>query len=234
MDIEGKHFPDEEDEHSSKAGKRFGKILFRVLAVCSAIVYIIFFVRIFSSCDSKLLENINFSDKAVELYKESPEDFVTYQINTKDFMEYYGKIVLSDVIYAETAGELEIGVKYNTDITDTAQESGEAFEEYPLIYRLFDQKGNEYSVCQRINVKKGSYKYERICFEGLNIDFTENYLNTKKYFASGEDVYYDTEESSGGEKYTLEIYNPVTDQTNKFVIYDNNTSYELFEFEPNR
>ena len=49
MDIEGKHFPDEEDEYSIKTGKksknRFGKIVFRFLALCSAAVYILFFIR---------------------------------------------------------------------------------------------------------------------------------------------------------------------------------------------
>ena len=34
MDVEGLHFPEEEDEHSSKAGKKIGKIIFRVLAFC--------------------------------------------------------------------------------------------------------------------------------------------------------------------------------------------------------
>ena len=243
MDIEGKHFPDEEDEYSIKTGKkskkRFGKIVFRVLAICSALVYILFFIRIFSSCDSTLLEEVTFSDKAVGIYYESPKDFVVYKINTKDFMEYYGTITLSNVMYAQTAGELEIGVKYNTKITDPAKqnvsvENPENIPEFPLVYKLKDQKGNEYPVCNRVNVEKGSYKFERISFSGLKIDFTDNYLNTDKYYASGEGVHFDTEETEGGEKYTLEIYNPVTKETKSFVIYDNNTSYKSVEYEPNR
>ena len=102
MDIEGKHFPDEEDEHSSKTGKRISKIVFRVLAICSAVAYIICFARIFSSCDSSLLEKITFSENALDLYYDAPDKFVTYKINTKDFMEYYGTITLSNVHYAET------------------------------------------------------------------------------------------------------------------------------------
>lgn len=239
MDIEGKHFPDEEDEHSSKTGKKLGKIGFRILVVCSAIVYIICFARIFSSCDSKLLEDITFSDKAVQKYYESPDDFMVYKINTRDFMEYYGTITLSDVFYAETAGELEIGIKYNTKITDAEKqnvslEEGAVMEEYPLVYSLTDQKGNKYEVCNRINTKKGSYKFERVSFSGLKIDFTNNYLNKGEYYASGEGVYFETEESVSGEKYTLEIYNPVTKESKKFVIYDNNTSYQSHEYEPSK
>ncbi len=233
MDIEGKHFPDEEDEHSSKTGKRISKIVFRVLAICSAAAYIICFARIFSSCDSSLLEKITFSENALDLYYDSPDKFVTYKINTKDFMEYYGTITLSNVVYAETAGELEIGVKYNTKITDAEKNNANGeFESYPLVYRLYDQKGNEYQPCNRINTEKGRYKFERISFSGLKIDFSENDLNTNEYYASGEDVFFDTEETESGEKYTLEIYNPVTKETKKFVIYDNHTTYKLIEFKP--
>ncbi len=239
MDIEGKHFPDEEDEHSSKIGKRIGKIGFRVLVICSALVYIVCFARIFSSCDAPLLEEITFSDKAVQKYNESPSDFVVYKINTRDFMEYYGTITLSDVFYAETAGELEIGIKYNTKITDAEKQnvsvdSETTLSEFPLVYKLTDQKGNEYQICNRINTEKGSYKFERVSFSGLKIDFTNNYLNKGEYYASGEGIYFETEESVGGEKYVLEIYNSVTKETKSFVIYDNNTSYQSHEFKPNK
>lgn len=237
MDIEGKYFPDEEDEHSSKTGKKIGKIIFRILAISSAIVYIICFARIFSSCDSSMLDDVTFSQKALEIYYENPQDFEVYKVNTKDFMEYYGTITLSDIYYAKTAGELEIGIKYNTKITDAEKQnvsmaSSVQLDEFPLVYSLVDHKGNEYEICNRINDKQGSYKFERVSFSGLKIDFTNNYLNTNEYFASGEDVYYETEESEGGEKYTLKIYNPVTKETKSFVIYDNNTSYRAFEFKP--
>lgn len=237
MDIEGKYFPDEEDEHESKTGKKIGKIVFRVLAICSAVVYAICFARIFSSCDSAMLDDITFSDKAIEKYYQSPEDFKVYQINTRDFMEYYGTITLSDIYYAETAGELEIGIKYNVKITDAEKqnvsvEGGTELDEFPLVYRLIDQKGNEYTVCNRINDSNGSYKFERISFSNLKIDFTNNYLNTNEIYASGEGIHFETEESESGEKYTLEIYNPVTKETKSFVIYDNNTSYREYKFTP--
>ena len=239
MDIEGKHFPDEEDEHESKTGKKIGKIVFRILALCSAIVYVICFARIFSSCDSAILDDITFSDKAIEKYNQSPKDFKVYQINTRDFMEYYGTITLSDIFYAESVGELEIGIKYNTKITDAKKQnisidSENALEDFPLVYRLKDKNGNEYEVCNRINDAKGSYKFERVSFSGLNIDFTNNYLNTNEYFASGEGIYFETDESEGGEKYVLEIYNPITKETKSFVIYDNNTSYREYEFKPGK
>jgi hypothetical protein len=175
---------------------------------------------------------VTFSKKAIDIYNESPKDFVVYQINTKEFMDYYGKITLSDIMYAETAGELEIGIKYNSKITET--ESSNSVEPFSLVYKLYDNKGNEYEICNRINTEKGSYKYERVSFGGLKIDFTDNYLNTHEYYASGEGVYFETEDSAGGEKYTLEIFNPITNHSEKFVIDDNNTSYKAFDFEPVR
>ncbi len=232
MDIEGKHFPDEEEEGKSKTAKRVGKYCFRFLAVCSAVVYIFCFIRIFSSCDAPLLEEVKFSDKAVQMYYDSPKDFVTYQIYTKDFMEHFGRITLSNIVYAETAGEIEIGIKYNPKITENDNYSNE-IADFPLVYKLTDKNGNEFKICNRVNTQKGSYKFERVCFEGLKMDFTYNYLNTGENYASGEGVWFETEDSSGGEKYTLEIYNPITNESNKFVIYDNNTPYETYEYKPN-
>jgi hypothetical protein len=235
MDIEGKHFPDEEDEHESKTGKKIGKIVFRVLAFCSMVVYIICFARIFSSCDSSLLEKITFSEKANQIYNNDPENFAVYKINTKDFMEYYGTIVLSDVYYAETAEEIEIGIKYNTKITsvDDSELSGSSLGEYPLVYTLVDGKGNKYQLSNRISVKKGSYKFERVAFSGLKIDFSRNYLNVSEE-VSGEGTFFESEEGKNAEKYTLEIYNPVTKETKSFVIYDNQTSYKPYDFEPSK
>jgi hypothetical protein len=234
MDFEGKHFPDEEEEQGSSKSKLIRKIFFRFLVFCSLAVYIICFARIFSSCDASLLDDVTFSEKAVELYKKDPDNFKTYKINTKDFMEYYGTITISEVVYAETAGEIEIGIKYNKKITDLEKNnvSGE-FEDFPLIYRLYDQKGKKFFVCNRINTSKGSYKFERVCFSGVQIDFAENYLNVSEALVSGEDIYFETDETSKGQKYTLEIFNPILEKSDKFVIYDNNTSYKEIKYVPN-
>ena len=102
-----------------------------------------------------------------------------------------------------------------------------------MIYRLYDQKGNEFNVCNRINTSKGSYKFERVCFSGVKIDFTENYLNVSEALVSGEDIYFETDETSKGQKYTLEIINPILEKSDKFVIYDNNTSYKEIKYVPN-
>ena len=51
---------------------------------------------------------------------------------------------------------------------------------------------------------------------------------------SGEGIFFESEEGKNGEKYTLEIYNPVTKETKSFVIYDNQTSYKPCDFEPSK
>lgn len=237
MDIEGKYFPDEEDENQSKGWKKTKKVFKYLFYTVALLVYIIFFVRIFLSCDAELLEEIHLSDKAVQLYEQDKKSFEIYAINTKEFMNYDGTVQLKGNVYAKTANELEIGIKYNNKITKDS--AGNTADGYVLEYYLRDSKNNIYEVCNRVSETKNSYKYERVSFGGVELPLEQNDLNVSRDLSaeasgaviddvSDDDALY--EDESGNIRYYLVIKNPITNTTEELLIYDNSTTYRAIEY----
>ena len=161
----------QEEEYTSGYGEpskayRIVKGCFKgILYGASALVWILVFYVIFTTRESKLMDQMHFTD-ATRTLAEKTEDYRVYQIYPADFMNQGGSIELGNVYYARETGELEFGVKYNKKLTDGNTTDG-------IRYVLTDQDGNEYPV-ERIETDViGRYGYARVCFSGLSIPVEE-------------------------------------------------------------
>lgn len=162
----------QEEEYTSGYGEpskayRIVKGCFKgALYGASALVWIVMLYVIFANRESKLMEQMHFTDATRNLAKQT-EDYRVYQINPADFMSRDGSIELRGFYYARETGELEFCVKYNKKLTDGNTEDG-------IRYVLTDQDGEEYAI-ERIETDAiGRYGYARICFGGLSIPVTED------------------------------------------------------------
>lgn len=163
----------QEEDYTGSYGEQPSKA-YRVVKGCfkgvlygaSALVWILIFYVIFTTRESKLMDQMYFTD-ATRSVASKNEDYRVYQLYPADFMNQDGSIELGNVYYAKETGELEIGVKYNKKLTGGNTEDG-------IRYVLTDQDGNEYSIRQLKTDVIGRYGYARICFEGLSIPVEED------------------------------------------------------------
>ena len=157
----------QEEEHTSGYGEpskayRVVKGCFKgILYGASALVWILIFYVIFTTRESKLMDQMHFTDATRDLAKQT-ENYRVYQIYPADFMNQGGSIELGNVYYARETGELEIGVKYNKKMTDGNTKDG-------IRYVLTDQDGKEYAIKRIETDVIGRYGYARICFGELSL-----------------------------------------------------------------
>lgn len=137
-----------------------------LLYSASALVWILVFYVIFTTRESKLMDQMIFTDRTRNFADQTAEDYRVYQLYPADFMNQDGSIELGNLYYARETGELEIGIKYNKKLTDNNTEDG-------IRYVLTDQDGTEYRIIQLKTDAIGRYGYARICFEGLSIPVEE-------------------------------------------------------------
>ena len=218
MDYRGDYFADDENEGLSQKAikrKKIRRIIFYGLVF---IIYLIVFIRFARSCDADLINNVYLSDEARDMFKSDSDGFVLYRVNTKEFMNYDGTLQLKNVVYSETAKEMEIGVKYR-EKADTPEDV------FSLVYTLGDNLDTKYEICSRVSKKKNGYVYERISFKRVELDLQYNYLNR-----SSEDEAYDGYSEEKSERNRI-IYLTVSDSfsgtsEDPITVYDNSTSYE--------
>lgn len=187
MDYEGNYFPDEEEEELPRAKKIRKKVIRYCFYSLIIAVYVIAFAVIFANCEHKIYEEYIFSEKANELYKASPKEFAVYEMFPRVFMNYDGSVQISGVAYAETANELELGIKYNKNLL--INEKGEGPE-----FSLVDSDGKVYKICNTEKASKGRYNYLRLCFEDVELDLDSNvYINSEASTATdGEGEMFET------------------------------------------
>jgi len=76
---------------------------------------------------------------------------------------------LYNVDYADEYDLLELGIKFNSKLTNDDQ--GDC-----LSYTLTDSNGNSYQMVNKITDSGGRYGFARICFEQVDIDLDSNDL----------------------------------------------------------
>lgn len=215
MDYKGNYFiDDDQDPHQSKTGKIIKKTLKILLYSISFLIYGIVFYMIFSSCDSGIIDDMYFSDEARETARNNPGSFAVYKLQPSEFMNYDGSIELKHIYYAETANELEIGIKINLKkITKGKKENA-------LVYVLTDSEGNCYTAVNKVTDSNRKYGFVRISFAEVDLSINQNkyykYTTSYDYISEYEDrnIYTNNtsnesseeEEEDAGVKYTLSIY----------------------------
>ncbi len=155
------------DERESKTFRLIKNILKWTVYGLSALVWILILAVVFSTRESKIYEQMMFTE-ATEKLAEQTEDYRVHQVYIKEFMNDSGDITLSSntCYYAPETGELTVGVRYNKKLTDSDTTDS-------IRYVLKDQDGNEYSAVVLDEDAIGRYGYARVCFTGLSLPLAE-------------------------------------------------------------
>lgn len=153
------------DERESKAYRVIRGCFKGVLYGASALVWILVFITIFNTRESKLLSRMYFTD-ATKSIAEATEDYRVYQLHLQDFLNQDGSIRVANIWYAPESGELELGIQYNKKLTDGSTND-------PILYVLKDNSGTEYPLVGFREDAIGRYGYARVCFGGLSIPLQE-------------------------------------------------------------
>ena len=223
--------------------KKLPKYIFFTLV---ALVWIVIFATMALRSNDKLAKTAILSDSARELYASAPEDFEVYEIHTKEFMNRDGTIQLINSVYADSAHELEVGLRISGHLGER------------LYCRIRDDNGHIYGEkfrrTKERNIKltdriKYEYVFERISFGDVYIDLSANIINrTESIDISAEFSKFESEiddysgyiETSKDEptkeqeknRLYFEIFASEDSDTPLFtcVIYDDGTPLELIDF----
>ena len=153
-------------EEPSKAYRVVRGCFKGVLYGASALVWILIFYVIFSTRESKLMDQMVFTDATRNFADKTREEYLVSRLYPADFMNQDGSIEVGGVYYSEGTHELEIGVKYNKKLTDGDTADG-------IRFVLTDQEGTEYLITQLKTDAIGRYGYARICFQGILLPLSE-------------------------------------------------------------
>ncbi len=217
MDYEGNYFPDEEESSQSKGKTVRKKIIRYGFFGLISLIYVVSFAILFTNCELDLYTQITFSKRAQQIYNESPEDFVVYEMYPQVFMNYDGSVQIDCVVYSPTVNELEIGIKYNKKLIVDGNE--------PTFF-LTDTNENSYNVCNVVSDTKGRYVYARISFEQVTLNLEENVYTNPDFSADaeGEGEAYDTL------KFVLTIDYSDSKENEALSIFNSNTAIEIIDF----
>ena len=156
--------------------------LFKAAAICIMLSMLtVLCIRFFVSCDSKIMDDILKTPQIEAAYKASPGDF---EIQKHEIRFWYvsknpaddeesdmgGKILsLSDFYYIPATKNLQISVKFNTEILPDRQTVYSA-DLLPFELYLTDENGTVYSECSAtLYDERFSYGYIRVNFEGIDL-----------------------------------------------------------------
>ena len=174
MSFSDQDFDDVRDERESKTFRVVKNIFKGILYGASALVWILILAVLFTTRESDLYTEKQFTEATQKIAAET-EDYKVHQVIIMDFMNDQGSITISSstCFYAPETGELEMGIKYNKKLTDSDTEDA-------IVYKLVDNNGKEYPVLQIKEDAIGRYGYARVCFGDIhiplddkgNLDFT--------------------------------------------------------------
>lgn len=167
MSFSDQDFDEVRDERESKSFRVVKNIFKGILYGASALVWILILAVLFTTRESDLYTEMQFTD-ATKQIAQATEDYKVHQVIIMDFMNEQGSITLSSstCFYAPETGELEIGVKYNKKLTDSETEDA-------IVYQLVDHDGKVYPVLQVKEDAVGRYGYARVCFGEIEIPVGE-------------------------------------------------------------
>ena len=175
MSFNDQEFDEVRDERESKTFRIIKRSFKILLYGASALVWILIFVVIFATRESDVLDEMVFT-KETQKIAEKNEDYQVDQIIVSDFQNDRSdkiiKISSNTCFYSRETGELEMGIQYNKQLTDSDTSDS-------IQFVLQDQDGNIYPVLQTIEDEIGRFGYIRVCFGGIHIP-TENIEGKEK------------------------------------------------------
>lgn len=165
MSFNDQDFDEVRDDRESKSFRIVKRTFKFILYGASALVWILIFAVIFATRESDLLDDMIFTQETQKI-AESKDDYQVDQIIVSDFQNERSdkiiKISSNTCYYARETGELEMGIQYNKQLTDSDVTDS-------IQFVLQDQNGNIYPVLQTEEDSIGRFGYIRVCFGGIKI-----------------------------------------------------------------
>ena len=162
-------------EEPKKRGFTVGKLLKWAAVALIAVVYIILIARCTMYGDDKIVSKILTNDATLEAYHADPAGFTVeqYGMNNPWIPVEDGRMVeFNNLYHIPAASQLQVSVKYNTDIAPYLGEDG-----LPFRFHLTDDDGNVYDRYFFEQKRKFAYNYIRLCFESITLEDSEKPLN---------------------------------------------------------
>ncbi|MBE6623603.1 MAG: hypothetical protein E7621_05400 [Ruminococcaceae bacterium] len=159
------------------------KKIFKAICICIILtVYIIIFVRFFTSCDSEIVDTLLKTPEIEAAYENSPD---TFEIHSYELTDWYkskpaaddesgnaGKLLSIDkesLYHIPQTKNLQFALKFNLDILENRQAE---YSENNLPFRMYleDEAGNIYeSYSAAVYDEKYSFGYIRINFDNISL-----------------------------------------------------------------
>lgn len=143
MDYDGNELPEEipaERPPQNKVTKIIKKVLkYTFIAIVTA-VWVFILLSIFLRRDDAILETPILSESARTIFGEDKKGFTTYEVHTKEHMNYDGTFQLAENVYAEKANELEVGLRIAWTQLRYCEECGRLYTTEQLDSQKADDK----------------------------------------------------------------------------------------------
>lgn len=217
------------DERESKTFRLLKNILKWTVYGLSALVWILILFTVFSTRESKIYEQMLFTE-ATEEHAKQTEEYRVHQVYIQDFMNDSGDIALSSnsCYYAPETGELTVGIRYNKKLTGSDTTDS-------ILYVLKDQDGNEYPAVIMDEDEIGRYGYARVCFTGLSLPLAEIDSQSKQ---TGDGSFvltltlYSIEDGTLLSSYTAKEGQDIVEiNDSDFVLFDADSPSRMADFE---
>ncbi len=164
--------------------------------------------RVFSSGDTKIAKSFIWKEETIALYNQDPDSFKAYRHEYEYNFTDGGTFSVSNLYFVPSAEQFQFTVRYNNSTLKklmqeynlTEKPSGETF-----VYRLVDNRGNEYTEYEFLTDSKNVYNYRRVVFDGITMpdeNSEEKVLETLTL-----NIYYAKDVLLSEPYATLEIYN---------------------------
>ena len=145
LDFDGNELPEEipaERPPQKKATVIIKKVFKYTFITIVTLVWVFILLSIFLRRDDAILKTPILSANARKIYTENKNDFPIYEVHTKEHMNYDGSFQLETNVYAEKAGELEIGLRIAWTQLRYCEECGRLYTTEQLDSQKAEDKKN--------------------------------------------------------------------------------------------
>ena len=132
-----------------------------IILICACLFY-----RCVSSNDHKIVEKVLMNEAFYNEYEKAPDELTVeqYGMNSPWIAIAEGRLLeFNNLYYIPKLNQLQFSVKYNEDIKYSEN------DKMPLVFKLTDDDGNEYTEYFTEFAERSRYEYVRVCFENVNI-----------------------------------------------------------------
>ena len=132
-----------------------------IVIICGLLMY-----SCICSIDHGIVDKVLMNEAFYDEYEKAPDELVVeqYGMNSPWIAITEGRLLeFNNLYYIPKLNQLQVSVKYNEDIKYSKN------DEMPLVFKLTDDEGNEYTDYFVAFAERSKYEYVRICFENVDL-----------------------------------------------------------------